>query len=164
MVNSEPTFRWASREDYDCLGDIIFDAVRNGPSAYTEEQRAAWVPAPRRGTAWNERLATQDIIVVELAGKAVGFMSLVEGYIDFAYLRPTYRGQGLFRRLLQHIEDRARANSIDCLCAHVSLTAHEAFAASGFEVQHREEVTLGSERLARFSMAKRLSGRRPGVP
>jgi putative acetyltransferase len=41
--------REATVGDYDAIADVMFDAVRNGPSMYTEEQRQAWVPEPRRG-------------------------------------------------------------------------------------------------------------------
>jgi len=157
MPNTEATTRWAQPSDYPLLAEIMFDAVRNGPSAYTEAQRAAWVPAPREGPAWNERLAAQDIIIAEQSGHPVGFMSLTaEGYVDFAYLRPAARGQGLFRLMLLALEGRARERGISGLWSHVSLNAEAAFAALGFAVRKREVVAIGSERLARCEMEKPL--------
>lgn len=157
MDEVEASTRWAERGDYAVLGEIRFDAVRRGPSAYTEAQRAAWVPTPREGPAWTERLAAQDVILVEKLGAAVGFMSLTgDGYVDFAYLRPAARGQGLFRLMLQRIEERARERGIACLRSHVSLNAEDAFTALGFVVRKREEVSIGSERFARSEMRKLL--------
>jgi putative acetyltransferase len=72
-------FRWASAADDDVLADIMYDAVRNGDSRYSEQQRAAWVPARRSGEDWIARLRSQDIIVAEQDGAAVGFLSLAEG-------------------------------------------------------------------------------------
>ena len=103
-MNPARHFRWASAADADVLADIMFDAVRNGESRYTEMQRAAWVPAPRGGPAWRSRLQGQDIILAERQGKAVGFLSLAEGgYVDFAYIRPEAQHTGLFRQLLARL-------------------------------------------------------------
>jgi putative acetyltransferase len=151
--------RWAGPSDHAALSDIMFDAVRNGPSAYSEQQRQAWLPVRREGKEWDDRLAAQDVILAELGGKPVGFMSLAGGgYIDFAYIRPAAQGTGLFRQLIARIEDRARANGVGLLWVHASLAAHPAFAAVGFVTRKQEEVELGTERLKRFEMEKALRG------
>ena len=78
----QTTLRWASDADFDGLGEVMFAAVREGESPYTEAQRQAWVPEPRRGSEWRTRLLSQDIIVAEADGRLLGFMSLAErGYI-----------------------------------------------------------------------------------
>jgi putative acetyltransferase len=67
----------------------MFDAVRNGPSKYTDAQRAAWVPVRRSGAAWDTRLAAKDIVLGRNGDRIFGFMSIQSGgYIDFAYIRP----------------------------------------------------------------------------
>jgi putative acetyltransferase len=151
------TFRWAVPSDDPILADIMFDAVRNGPSKYTEAQRIAWVPARREGQSWRERLNDQEIVIAEQDDEPVGFMSLASaGYIDFAYIRPSARGCGLFRELFKRIEGRARAKGLDLLWVHASLAAQPGFDAVGFSVRHREVVAMGSENLERFEMEKRL--------
>jgi putative acetyltransferase len=143
--------------DDSILADIMFDAVRNGPSKYTEAQRIAWVPARREGQSWRERLNDQEIVIAEQDDEPVGFMSLASaGYIDFAYIRPSARGCGLFRELFKRIEGRARAKGLDLLWVHASLAAQPGFDAVGFSVRHREVVAMGSENLERFEMEKRL--------
>ena len=108
----------------------MFDAVRNGESPYGEQQRRAWLPAPRTGREWEDRLASQDIVIAETDGQAVGFMSLAaEGYIDFAYIRPQAQHSGLFRQMFQRIEERALARGDRLLWVHASLMAQPAFAA-----------------------------------
>src|SRR3989337_2811797 len=93
----ERSFRWAASSDYRALADVMFDAVRNGPSPYSDGQRQTWVPAPRSGPEWSDRLSQQDIIVAETGPRIVGFMSLAAGgYIDFAYIRPEAQHTGLF--------------------------------------------------------------------
>lgn len=149
--------RWAEPADFTALGEVMFAAVRSGPSLYSEAQRMAWVPEPRRGTAWDRRLAGQWIILQEAAGEVKGFMSLTpSGYIDFAYIRPIAQGTGVFRHLYAHIETRARDERITRLTTHASLMAQPAFAAIGFVVLQHEEVHLNGEAFARAHMAKDL--------
>jgi putative acetyltransferase len=136
----------------------MFDAVRNGDSHYSEQQRQAWVPVPRSGRAWDERLSQQDIVVAETEVGIVGFMSLAAGgYIDFAYIRPAAQRTGLFRQMLEHIHERANAKGHELLWVHASLMAQPAFAALGFTVRKQEEVAIGAERFERFEMEKRIS-------
>ena len=149
----QTTLRWATEADFDALADVMFAAVREGESPYTEAQRQAWVPEPRRGSAWRTRLISQDIIVAATDGRLLGFMSLAEGgYIDFAYIRAEARHAGLFRELFKRILDRARAKGVRLLWVHASLTAEPAFSALGFVARQREQVTVGGEVLDRFEM------------
>ena len=145
--------RWAGRHDDAALADVMFDAVRNGPSAYTEAQRHEWVPERRAGAEWTERLTRQSIIVAEYADEIVGFMSLADGgYIDFAYIRPSAQGSGLFRLLYSAVEKRGRADGATKFWVHASRMARPAFAAVGFSVVERQVVALGDEQFERFKM------------
>lgn len=158
-MHQSHTLNWATSTDYDDLGDIVFDAVRNGPSKYTQSQSAAWVPVRRGGPEWAERLKGQVIAIARDATRATGFMSLAaQGYIDFAFIRPEAQGTGLFRRLFIMIEDKARSQKEPRLWTHASLMAEPAFAAVGFSVLEREVVELGDEILARAKMEKALIG------
>ena len=154
------SLRWAEAADFDMLGKVVFDAVRSGESRYSEEQRQAWVPEPRSGAQWNERLAAQDVILAEDDdGEALGFMSLAaDGYVDFAYVAPRAQHSGLFRLLLERIEGKAAEKGYGRLWTHASLTAEPAFGALGFAIKHREEVELGGQRFERFVMEKVLRG------
>jgi putative acetyltransferase len=152
------TLGWATPTDYDDLADIVFDAVRNGPSLYTEAQRAAWVPVRRGGEEWAGRLAGQVIAIARDETRIVGFMSLApEGYIDFAFIRPEAQGSGLFRRLFAMIEELALAQNEPRLWTHASLMAEGAFAAVGFAVVERQVVEMGEVCLERAMMEKALT-------
>ncbi len=149
--------RLATPNDYDALGEVMFDAVRNGNSLYSEHQRQAWVPFARTGTVSHDRLSKQTIFVAEVDATIVGFMSLTdEGYIDLAFIRPIAQKSGLFRRLFQSIEAKARELSIQRLWVHASLMAQPAFSAMGFEITLIETVEINGERFERFAMEKRL--------
>ncbi|MEM9618202.1 MAG: GNAT family N-acetyltransferase [Pseudomonadota bacterium] len=150
--------RWATRADYVGLGEVMFDAVRNGPSRYNEAQRAAWTPAPRTGDEWNARLDGQAVAVIEVNDTIIGFMSLApKGYVDFAYIRPAWQGKGVFRCLYQEIEARAIQSGETRLWTHASLMAEPAFSAIGFTIVRKEQVPLGGEMFARFEMEKALT-------
>ena len=83
------TLTRATPSDHAALADVMFDAVRNGPSLYTEAQRAAWVPERRGGAVWDARFAAKDIVPVRAGDRIIGFMSIQSGgYIDFAFIRP----------------------------------------------------------------------------
>ncbi|HEU0100415.1 MAG TPA: GNAT family N-acetyltransferase [Allosphingosinicella sp.] len=151
-------FRWACPDDFDRLGELMFDSVRNGDSPYSEAQRAAWSPAPPAGEAWAAQLGRQDAIVAEEGGEAVGFMTLAEGgYVDLAFIRPRARRSGLFRQLLERIVERAVAKGEPRLWTHASLSAEPAFAALGFTVRRRERVRIGDQALDRCEMERRLA-------
>lgn len=147
--------RWATPADYAELGKVMYDAVRNGSSAYTQAQRRAWVPIPRDGPDWHARLAGQDILVSESGGRITGFISLTSrGYIDFAYVRPAMQGTGLFRKLYAGIEAHAQERGITHLTTHASLMAQPAFVAAGFKVVQHEEVQIRGEVFKRAKMER----------
>lgn len=157
MAN-EIIIRQASACDFDAVADVMFDAVRHGRSKYTEEQRRAWVPRPRSGPDWNERLESQTIFVAVLEAELIGFMSLAgNGYIDFAYVRPAAQGSGVFRRLYESIETLALQTGERRLWVHASLMAQPAFTAMGFAIIENETVEIGGQCLDRFEMQKPIT-------
>lgn len=155
MTTPIASIGWATPTDYPALSDVMFDAVRNGPSKYTEAQRAAWVPERRGGPEWEARLGRQVIAVARDADRIVGFMSLEpEGYIDFAYIRPDAQGTGLFRRLFGKIEEYAKTHGETRLWTHASLMAQPAFATVGFVVVEHQAVEIGDQSFKRAMMEK----------
>jgi len=150
--------RKATADDYEALAVVMFEAVRRGRSEYSEDQRMAWVPEPRSGSDWTERLASQTILVATKEGRIVGFMSLAAGgYIDFAYVLPMAQGTGVFCELYESIEVLARETGETRLWVHASLMAQPAFSAMGFAIVKREAVEIGGQSLDRFEMEKHTS-------
>jgi putative acetyltransferase len=144
-MTTQFAIRRAVLDDYGVIADVMFDAVRHGRSHYSEEQRQAWVPHRLSGSAWIERLNSQSIFAAEISGQINGFMSLAEnGYIDFAYIRPSAQGTGMFRRLYQAIEHLAMQTGEPRLWVHASLMAQPAFAPSKFLSGVTEIRTRGS--------------------
>ena len=151
------TLRPARPDDHDALGVVMFRAVREGDSPYTDAQRVAWMPKRNSGAAWSARLASQDVVLGAQNGAPVGFMTVdASGYIDLAYVLPDARGQGLFSSLLQAIERLAQDSGAKQLTTHASLMAQPAFARHGFAVFRHETVTRNGQSLRRAEMFKRI--------
>ena len=149
--------RQAGQADFEALGEVMFAAVRGGSSAYSEDQREAWMPEPRKGADWSARLSPQFILLGEECAVVQGFMTLTgEGYLDCAFIRPEARGSGLFRMLFEGIERHARALELGRIWAHVSLTAQPAATALGMRAVEEEEVELRGQLFRRTVMEKML--------
>lgn len=147
----------ATSDDYDLLADVMFDAVRNGPSAYDASQRKAWLPEPPAGAKWIERLERQSVFVALVDESRIGFMSCdKEGYIDLAFVRPNWQGRGVFRQLYQTLEESGRAAGLRRLWVNASLNAAPAFKAVGFETIKQESIQVRDEYLDRYVMEKLL--------
>ena len=87
----------------------------------------------------------------------MGFMTIEPGgYVDFAYIRPSAQGSGLFRRLFAEVMKRAEAAGETELSTHASLMAQPAFAAMGFKIDFHETVEVDGQKLARARMIKTL--------
>ncbi len=154
---AEIILRTGCAADYDALGELMFDAIHNGPTKYTAAQSEAWAPEMRSGSDWADRLSGKDVIMAEQDGVALGFMSIEPGgYIDFAYIRPSAQGSGLFRRLYCAVHARAKAAGETQLSTHASLMAQPAFTAMGFDVDFHEIVEVDGQQLARAHMIKTL--------
>lgn len=151
--------RWARAQDADNLGQVFYAAVREGPSPYTEAQRAAWMDQPPQGADWAAHLAPLEVAVAEdHKGAAIGFMSVEPGgYIDRAFILPAHHGTGVFRKLYDHIEGWARNAGEARLWTHASLMAQPAFRAMGFSIIHHETVERNGESLTRAKMEKTLA-------
>lgn len=149
--------RPASPDDYNRLGRVMFHAVRNGTSPYTDAQRVAWMPKVNAGPDWAARLARHHIVVAEWDETIVGFMSVdAQGYIDLAFILPQARGQGVFTLLLDAVTKQATGNGLSELRTHASLMAQLAFARHGFKTVHHEIVERAGQNLQRAEMCKSI--------
>ena len=150
--------RKAVAADADVLGLIMFDAIRSGPSAYTDAQRTAWQEHPNVGTDWAARLARQQVWIAIVQGSAVGFLSLGDGgYVDLAFVVARAQGKGVFSELFAALETQAIAAGLPRLWTHASLMAQPAFEARNFHVIRHETVERNGEVLARAEMEKTLT-------
>ena len=96
-MNPHRTTRIATADDYAAVAEVMF--MRCGTETATipgSNAKPGFASSWRRGMA--VRLDAQTIVVAEEDGCMLGFMSLTEdGYIDFAYTRPSAQRTGVFR-------------------------------------------------------------------
>ncbi len=153
---TQPGLRVATHADADALGSVMFRAIHEGDSPYTQAQRIAWLSRPNSGPDWAARLAAQYVVLTEV-DCITGFMTMTpEGTIDLAFILPDARGQGLFAQLFDRIEAEARRLKLGRLTTIASLMAQPAFARHGFAIDHHETVVQNGETLARAAMSKSL--------
>ena len=144
--------------DADALGFVMYNAIRSGPSRYTEAQRIAWQNQPLAGEKWAIRLSEQQVWIAEMQGDAVGFLTLDKtGYIDLAFVTAAAQGKGVFSALYDALEGAAMEDGPTRLWTHASLMAQPAFEARGFHVIRHETVDRNGEVLARAEMEKALT-------
>ncbi|WP_223421046.1 GNAT family N-acetyltransferase [Tateyamaria pelophila] len=144
--------------DADALGLVMYDAIRSGPSRYTEAQRIAWLDRPPAGGNWAVRLSTQQVWMAEAQGEPLGFLTLDEtGYIDLAFVTAAAQGKGVFSALYDALEAAAMEDGLTRLWTHASLMAQPVFEARGFRVIRHETIDRKGETLARAEMEKSLT-------
>lgn len=130
-------------EDAAHLAKVFHRAVHRSTGAhYSLVQRMAWSPRPGDGTDWHARLSEIETVVAELPSGPVGFMALnvEDSFVDFAYVDPSVRGQGVGAALYAVIEGRARAIGLSGLQTEASRVAEPFFRARGWVVLHRQVV------------------------
>jgi putative acetyltransferase len=151
-------FREGGIKDAARLADVFFAAVREGPSPYTEAQRAAWLPSIPALNAFEGRISRMHLVVAEDKREIVGFIGMQpDGYIDLAFILPRSRRRGAFRHMYEIIEHQARQDGLERLRTHASLMAEPAFRAVGFSVTQQENVQRSGQTLARVEMEKILT-------
>ncbi len=142
------------------LALVFHRAVRRGTAEhYTLAQRLAWSPWVQRGQAWHERLARIETVVAETPSGPVGFMALdlSDGFLDFAYVDPAVRGQGVAAELYAVLEARALTAGLTRLQTEASRVAEPFFRARGWVVLHRQRVRRNGVRLPNAVMERVFS-------
>ena len=144
--------------DATALTDLFYDTVHAlADDRYTRDQILAWAPLPRDYAGWRARLDRLRPFVAELAGTAVGFMSLeADGHIDLAFTRRDRQGSGIGRALYAHLERAARNLKIETLHVEASHHAKPFFLARQFTVVRRNEIHKNGQTLINWKMKKPL--------
>lgn len=149
---------YASR-DAETTKNVCVDAItRIASNNYSPEQIAAWVDGlPQDLAEWDEQMQSRGSFVAIAGGQVVGFTDVSsDGYIDMMFVSPEFVRQGVGSGLLQEAERRANRRGIDCLSAHVSLSAKSLFELHGFPAVRRRRVSRNGVDLMNFRMEKLL--------
>ena len=153
-----PIIRDYRPADAASLTDLFYDTVHAlADDLYTRDQILAWAPLPRDYAGWRTRLDRLCPFVAELAGTAVGFMSLeADGHIDLAFTHRDRQGSGIGGALYAHLESAARDLKIETLHVEASQHAKPFFLARQFSVVRRNEIHKNGQVLINWTMKKRL--------
>lgn len=159
MTSATDTIRLAHCGDMAGLAALIHAAVHEGAAgAYSREQRAAWSPAPRSAAALAERLAGQIILAGEDASGLSGVFTLTEvGEIDFAYVRPDRKGDGLAGALYDAILQQARTRKLPTLTVQASHIARRFFEKHGWTLVETQTVRPNGVAMENHRMMLKLS-------
>lgn len=147
------------RDDLEQLHKIFYESVHGiGVLAYTKAQCDAWAPADFDSYYWSIRLKHLRTLFAQVDGEKVGFISYrSDGYIDFLYVLPDWKGRNIAQTLYNQAEFEllSRPNVIQ-LSTDASYLAKPFFQKNGFHVTQKNEVYLRGETLINFTMKKTL--------
>jgi putative acetyltransferase len=159
MTNSENapvpfTLRLGRPEDASAILDVYRSAVRGIPERfYSREVIDGWAPIDIC-SEHAERLAGemergQKIVAIaeDEGGSVAGFGSIgpADSQVWEVYVRPDRSRAGVGRAILGRLEDLARDEGLIVLNVTASINAETFFAASGFIVESRGAIFLGSQ-------------------
>lgn len=122
---------------------------------YTPAQVEAWAPAQPELARWQQKLASEEVVVAETACELVGFCSgTAEGYLDFIFVHHAHQRKGIAQQLYdaceQHLRELGRAR----LHTQASVTAQPFFRRQGFTVVQHQTVNVRGVDLPNAVMEK----------
>jgi len=152
------TIRLARCGDMAALAALVHHAVHDGAAgAYTREQLKAWSPAPRSAAAMAERLSGQWILMAQDDHGAAGVFTLTgDGEIDFAYVRPDRKGDGLAGRLHDAVLAEARRRALTALTVQASHIARRFFEKRGWTLMETQIVRPNGVAMENHLMVRTL--------
>ncbi len=144
--------------DAPLLGQLMYEAVRQGTvDFYDADQRAAWMPEPRSGADWLQRLQDPQTWVAEDAKGIAGFMTLaLDGHIDLAYVRPDAMGTGVAHKLYEALEQAALTQQCPRLYTQASHLAQRFFSRRGWRLVETQRVVSNGVAMQNHQMEKVL--------
>lgn len=155
---AELSVRGFKPADATACAALLFDVVREGTTRfYSEQQRAAWAPAPMSAQEFLDRLDGQSTWVAEDEIGIAGFFSLrPPDTLDLAYVRRDCMGVGVASALCDVLEDHARALGVAELTSDASELAHRFFARRGWRVLARQEFERHGVLIHNYKMSLAL--------
>jgi len=156
---TEITVREFCRDDAGPTAQIFYDAVHEGAAShYSVKQLNAWVGKVPNTDWWFRRLSPQTVLVAEIGGRTVGFMTLDEEAqeIDLAFVAPDFIGHGVAWHLYRDLIGIAVEKGISTLRAHASFLARPFFERQGWSVITEQNLHVRGISLTNFLMERDL--------
>lgn len=137
--------------DFATLCLIFLRAVRETASQhYSPAQINAWAQVD--DARWRQKLANSRVLVAEKEGSVVGFITVVDRYIDLLFVAPEYSRQGIASALLTSLFAQVPTGT---LTVEASITARPCFERMGFQVVAEQRVEARGETFVNYRMEKR---------
>lgn len=154
---------WALRRyrdaDARACWDLFHRAIRIGAADhYSQAERDAWSPAPRRLTRARRAWLSEAVTWVACDGETLaGFMLLErDGHLDLAFVDPDHTRRGIASALLARIEEVATTLGLTRLHTEASRVARPFFLSRGWTLIGPETVRRNGVALQRFRMTRDL--------
>lgn len=146
--------RRATEADIPQLQVLFERAIRFACSSdYSAAQIETWAATAHNQERWTKLLKEQQVFVLEKDGTIAAFASLKENhYMDFLYVAPEFKGQGLSRRIVKIIEEAAQQAGSRELLSDISITAKPAMLKMGWELICENHNQRGGEVLINYRM------------
>jgi len=150
--------REATISDVDQIRSLFKSAIeRTCDKDYNLDQIQAWTRSAEDKAKW-ERLVEDEYFLVGEKEAITGFSSLRgSDYINMMYVSPDEQGNGIAKKLLNAISDKALEMGAKELNSDVSETARPFFQKQGYEMVKKNELLLQGVSLFNYRMKKTIS-------
>ena len=121
---------------------------------YSPAQIAAWAQVDE--SRWRQKLADSQVLVAVIDNQPVGFITVVNDYIDLFFVSPDYTRRGIGHALIGAV---CASLPGKILSVDASITARSSFLRQGFRVVAEQRVESRGEWFTNYRMEKRGSGK-----
>ena len=133
---------------------MFLRAVRATASRdYSPAQIAAWAQVDE--SRWRQKFAHSQVLVAVIDNQPVGFITVVNDYIDLFFVSPDYTRRGIGHALIGAV---CASLPGKILSVDASITARSSFLRQGFRVVAEQRVESRGEWFTNYRMEKRGSG------
>ncbi|MGR7759313.1 GNAT family N-acetyltransferase [Klebsiella aerogenes] len=149
------TIRAYVEDDFPALYAIFLRAVKETASRdYSPAQIAAWAQVDE--SRWRQKFAHSQVLVAVINNQPVGFITVVNDYIDLFFVSPDYTRRGIGHALIGAV---CASLPGKILSVDASITARSSFLRQGFRVVAEQRVESRGEWFTNYRMEKRGSGK-----
>lgn len=145
-------------EDTEEILNLIQDTIREvNRFDYDAEQIRAWSLGFQDSARWQKRLSDSDTWAAVQNGQIIGVASLYAGVLDLLYIHKDFQCQGVAKKLVQFLEERAVQSGLEVLMTESSLTAKPFFTMQGFQESEEQTKIIRGVSIKNFRMCKKLN-------
>lgn len=150
--------RIANSSDIIEITSLFYNTIQSvNRKDYDQDQIDDWSSWHKDVDKWDDRISEQYFVVAVYNNRIVGFSSLEpDGYLDFMFIHKDYQRQGIGRKLLRVIEQKAIAQKNQSILSEVSITARPFFESHAYRVEKKYLKKSRNKEFLVFEMIKYL--------